>query len=413
MKESLLDTQTRFDWLFFGVLMLLVGIGIAMVYSATANAPVPWYGTYWFKQILHFVAGFVLAILIAFCTTPKMWRNLALPLYLVTLVLLVFVAFGGGYTTKGAGRWISLGGFRLQPSEFAKIAYLLMLAAWLSRHKVNIEKLRSFVVPGILFLVPFGLVLKQPNLSTALVFSAITLAMFYWAGLKAVDILLLVSPVVSVIFSAVSWPLWTILAIAVFFVAVKRKLSIPLIALITVLFIGGGLASSVAWNSMEDHQRSRIRTFVDPMRDPKGEGYQVIQSQVAMGSGGLFGKGFGEGSQTNLSFLPEEHTDFIFSVLGEQFGFVGCAVVLFLLFLLLMRGISICRIYDDSFVNLVVVGACTILFFHALVNVAMTVGLMPVTGLPLPFISYGGSFVLTCMALVGLLFNMRLRGDRV
>jgi rod shape determining protein RodA len=373
---------------------------------------VPWYSTYWFKQILHFVAGFAIAFAIAFGTSPKMWRSLALPLYLVTLALLVFVAFGGGYTSKGAGRWISLGGFRLQPSEFAKIAYLLMLAAWLSRHKVNLEKLQTFIVPGILFLVPFGLVLKQPNLSTALVFSAITLAMFYWAGLKFVDVILLVSPVISVILSALSWPLWTVCAIASFFICLKRQLSAPLIALVLTLFIGGGMASSIAWNSMEDHQRSRIRTFVDPMRDPKGEGYQVIQSQVAMGSGGLFGKGYGEGSQTNLSFLPEEHTDFIFSVLGEQFGFLGCSIVLILFFILLSRGISVCRIYDDPFVNLVVVGVCTILFFHALVNVAMTVGLMPVTGLPLPFLSYGGSFVIACMILVGLLFNMRLKGDQ-
>jgi rod shape determining protein RodA len=164
---------------------------------------------------------------------------------------------------------------------------------------------------------------------------------------------------------------------------------------------------------MEDHQRNRILTFIDPMRDPKGKGYQVIQSQVAIGSGGMFGKGFGEGSQTNLAFLPEEHTDFIFSVLSEQFGFIGAFVVLVLFFILILRSIMICRMYSDNFVNLVVSGACAILFFHTFVNVAMTIGFMPVTGLPLPFLSYGGSFVITCMMLVGLLLNMRLKGKDV
>lgn len=154
-------------------------------------------------------------------------------------------------------------------------------------------------------------------------------------------------------------------------------------------------------------------TFVDPMRDPKGAGYQVIQSEVAIGSGGIFGKGFGEGSQTNLAFLPEEHTDFIFSVLGEQFGFFGCALVMFLYFMLLWRAMSICRLHLDPFVNHVVSGTCTIFFFHMTVNISMTLGLMPVTGLPLPFLSYGGSFLLTCMMLVGLLVNMRYQGSQL
>jgi rod shape determining protein RodA len=192
--------------------------------------------------------------------------------------------------------------------------------------------------------------------------------------------------------------------------SIKFKFPIWIIATVMLLNIGSGYISQFAWNHMADHQKSRILTFIDPMRDPKGEGYQVIQSQVAIGSGGIFGKGFGEGSQTNLAFLPEEHTDFIFSVLGEQFGFVGTLVVLILFFILLSRGIMICRMQTDSFANLVVAGACAILFFHTLVNVAMTIGFMPVTGLPLPFLSYGGSFVITCMILVGLLINIRLKG---
>jgi rod shape determining protein RodA len=284
---------------------------------------------------------------------------------------------------------------------------------WLSRHRVSIEKPKTLLIPGLLLIVPFLLVLKQPNLSTALVFVVITLVHFYWAGFRFVDLFLFVSPVVSIIFSSISALYWNLLIICVFFVSIKFKFPLWLIVLVMVLNIGSGYVSQIAWNSMEDHQRNRILTFIDPTRDPKGKGYQVIQSQVAIGSGGIFGKGFGEGSQTNLAFLPEEHTDFIFSVLSEQFGFVGAFVVMVLFFILILRSIMICRIYSDSFVNLVVSGACAILFFHTVVNVAMTIGFMPVTGLPLPFLSYGGSFVITCMMLVGLLLNMRLKGKDV
>lgn len=413
MKESmrLLEDPMKLDWLFLLSLLSLIAIGLTMVYTATSNGSEPWYATYWFKQILHFIGGTVLTVVIVM-TRPRIWRNMAFPIYFLALLGLLAVAGGAGHVSKGAGRWIDLAGFRLQPSEFAKIGYLLALSRWLSEHKVSLERLRTFVVPGILFLVPFVLVLKQPNLSTALVFTAMTLGAFYWAGLRLVDIFLLVSPVASVI-SSTSQMIWGALVILVFFLAVKRKLPVRLITLVLVLNIGAGYVSYMAWTALEGHQRSRILTFIDPMRDPKGEGYQVIQSKVAIGSGGLTGKGFGEGSQTNLNFLPEEHTDFIFSVLGEQFGFMGACVVLFLFFVLLSRSIAICRSHADPFVNLVVVCSCTILFFHTLVNVAMTLGMMPVTGLPLPFMSYGGSFVLTCMALVGLLLNMRLRGHEM
>jgi rod shape determining protein RodA len=401
----------KLDWLFMVSLFALIGIGIVLVYSATSNTDLVWHKTDWFKQIIHFASGFLLAGIIVFMPV-KFWRNFALVFYLVSIVALILVA-DSGHISKGAGRWLNIFGFRLQPSEFAKVAYLLVSSWWLSKHRVSIMQPKTLFVPGLLFLIPFLLVLKQPNLSTALVFTAMTLVHFYWAGFRLVDLFLLVSPVASIIFSAVSALYWNLLIICVFFISIKFKFPQWLIIFIMMLDIGAGYVSQMTWNSMEDHQRSRILTFIDPMRDPKGEGYQVIQSQVAIGSGGLFGKGFGEGSQTNLSFLPEEHTDFIFSVLGEQFGLAGTFVVLVLFFILLWRGIMICRLHSSSFVNLVVAGACAILFFHVFVNVAMTIGFMPVTGLPLPFLSYGGSFVLTCMILIGLLLNMRLKGKDI
>jgi rod shape determining protein RodA len=401
----------KIDWLFMGSLFALIGIGIMLIYSTTSNTDLIWYKTEWFKQIIHFAAGFLIAVVIIFLPS-KSWKNIAWIAYAISIIALLLVV-NSGHVSKGAGRWLDIAGFRFQPSEFAKIAYLLASSIWFSKHRVSLTQPKTLITPALLFIVPFLLVLKQPNLSTALVFTAITLVHFYWAGFRLVDLFLFVSPVVSIIFSAISGLYWNLLIICVFFLSVRFKFPLWIIILVMALDIGTGYLSQIAWNSMEDHQRNRILTFIDPMRDPKGQGYQVIQSQVAIGSGGLLGKGFGKGSQTNLAFLPEEHTDFIFSVLGEQFGFVGTFVVLSLFFILLWRGIATCRLYPDSFVNLMIVGICTILFFHVFVNVAMTIGFMPVTGLPLPFLSYGGSFVLTCMILVGLLINLRLKGKDI
>jgi len=399
------------DYAFIGSLASLIIIGVLLVYSATATDTQSIMSTHWFKQVIYFGAGTMVAVGFAL-TKPVFFHRIAYPLYIISLIALAYLAMGGGKASHGAGRWIPLGGLHIQPSEFAKIAYLLALSRLLVNRRLSLNNLKGFIAPGLLFVVPFLLILKQPDLSTALVFMVMTLAAFYWSGLTLPEIFLLISPGVSVI-ATVNQLIWGALIVLVTGIAIKIRLKLQLILVIVLLNMSMGYASFLIWNSvLQDHQRSRILTFIDPLRDPKGAGYQVIQSKVAIGSGGLFGKGFGKGSQTNLSFLPEEHTDFIFSVLGEQFGFAGSVFVLFLYFIFLQRSIHICTLHGDRFLNLVVVGACSILLFHVFVNIAMTLGMMPVTGLPLPFLSYGGSFVLTCMALVGLLLSMRLQGHR-
>lgn len=414
-SERFLDQTLKFDWMFIVLVLALMACGITLVYSATVFEDVPVTDSFWFKQIVYFVCGIIMAGVLVFIRVDWL-KRVAVPLYAISLVLLVIVLFFAGDVVKGAGRWIDLGVFKLQPSEFAKIAYLLTISYWLSKHPVNLSKISTFAVPFVLFIVPFGLVLKQPDLSTALVFIAVTLVSFFFAGLSLADVFLMVSPVLSVLFShsqsMVFEVLWGGLICAVVFVLVKRKLPKLLTGFFLFANILAGYASSMAWNMLEPHQQKRVNTFLDPMSDPLGDGYQVLQSLTAIGSGGLGGKGFGNGTQTNLAFLPEEHTDFIFSVLGEQFGFIGCAVVLVLYALFLWRATAICKCSDDPFVTLVVMGASTIFLFHILVNIAMTIGLMPVTGLPLPFLSYGGSFALTCMVLVGFLMCLRYHGNR-
>lgn len=410
-----LDKSLKVDWFFLFLTLCLMVCGVLLVYSATNNEKVVFYETFWFRQIIYFVCGSAIAAGIVFLRLDWL-KRMVVPMYVAALILLVVVLFFAGDVVKGAGRWIDLGIFKLQPSEFAKIAYLLTISYWLSRHPVSLFKLKSFVVPMLLFIVPFALVLKQPDLSTALVFIAVTYVGFFFAGLTLTDMFLLASPLLSVLFShsqtTMFQVLWGLLICAVVFSLVRRRLPKILTVLFLVVNIFAGYASSMAWNMLQPHQQKRVNTFLDPMSDPLGDGYQVLQSLTAIGSGGLKGKGFGHGTQTNLAFLPEEHTDFIFSVLGEQFGFAGCAFVLCLYALFLWRATSICKQTSDPFVTLMVMGASTIFLFHILVNIAMTIGLMPVTGLPLPFLSYGGSFALTCMVLVGFLLCLRYQARR-
>ena len=413
-NERISDKSLKFDWFFIGVTLTLMTFGVFLVYSATMNEEMVFYDARWFRQILYFVTGIAIAIGLVFVKIDWLKRA-AVPSYAIALLLLVFVLVFAG-DVKGAGRWIDLKIIKLQPSEFAKIAYLITMSYWLSKHPVSLHNLKTFLVPLGLFIVPFLLVLKQPDLSTALVFTAMTLVGFFFAGLTFTDLFLIVSPVLSVLFlhsqSMVFQVLWGMLICVVVFSVLRRHLSKKLSGVIISTNILAGYASSMVWNMLEPHQQKRVNTFLDPMSDPLGDGYQVLQSLTAIGSGGIGGKGFGNGSQTNLSFLPEEHTDFIFSVLGEQFGFVGCAAILLLFALFLWRASSICKTNDDPFVTLVTMGASTIFLFHITVNIAMTIDLMPVTGLPLPFLSYGGSFALVCMFLVGLLMCLRYQGNK-
>lgn len=409
------DKTLKVDWLFLGLTLALMVSGVCLVYSATANVECVFYESFWFKQIIYFLGGCMLAAGIVFLKLEWL-KRISAPLYILSLVLLCIVLSSVGDVTKGAGRWIDLGLFKLQPSEFAKIAYLLTISYWLSRHPVSLYKIKTFVVPFLLFIVPFALVLRQPDLSTALVFIAVTFVGFFFAGLTLTDMFLLACPVLSVLFShsqaTVFQILWGLLICAVVFALVRRRLPKYLTVFFLAVNILAGYASSMVWNMLEPHQQKRVNTFLDPMSDPLGDGYQVLQSLTAIGSGGLTGKGFGLGTQTNLAFLPEEHTDFIFSVLAEQFGFAGCFFILTLYALFLWRASSTCKLFADPFITLITMGACTIFLFHIIVNIAMTVGLMPVTGLPLPFLSYGGSFAITCMVLVGGILCMRYQGHR-
>ncbi len=390
-----------------GAFALLLAIGLLAVYSATAHVPA---SGFWQKQMVY--AGIGLVLMAGVYLIPPSWfYAAAYPLYLLSLLPLLYIILFKGDAVE---RWISLpGGLNLQPSELTKVALLLAMARLLSFQPVSLARPGTLVMPFLLFLVPFVLVLMQPNLSTALSFVVMGIMMAFFAGLSVRDVFFLASPALSVIltFNQLAW--------ATLFIVLLVVMWRTRAALRSVIFwlsanIASGYAAIFVWNRvLFPHQRDRILTFVDPHLDPQGAGYQVIQSMVAIGSGGAFGKGFLHGTQTNLSFLPEQHNDFIFSVIGEQFGFVGAVLVLGLFVLLLQRILVVAMDTRSRFTALAAVGLVGIFSFHVLVNISMTMGMMPVTGLPLPFISYGGSFLISCMLMLGIVINLRAHGEHV
>ena len=304
----------------------------------------------------------------------------------------------------GATRWLIIGPLRLQPSELAKLSTLLALARYLSQPRVDVNRPRDFLLASALLLLPFLLVVRQPDLGTALVFAAMALPVYYWSGLHTGNLFLILFPGLVMLASFNFYAFLGVMATLFLYLLISRR-SMPVILFNFLLNVMIGLMTPVLWNHLKPYQQQRIRIFLRPEMDPLGAGYQIIQSKVAIGSGGLWGKGFMQGSQTQLRFLPEQHTDFIFAVIGEEFGFLGAVLTLLLFAFLLLRITQFAAQCRNPFFSLVSIGIGTILTFHVLVNIGMTLGFLPVTGLPLPFISYGGSAMVTNLAMIGLVLN--------
>lgn len=386
------------------LLLMLLASGLVALYSTSesllqSGASYSYFAT----QLRWIFLGLGAMIVIALATPNRLIFEGAFLFYGGVLVLLVLVFFVGT-TGLGATRWLRIGGIGFQPSEFAKIATLMAVARYLADERRDINEPGHLMLVAALLLVPFALIVKQPDLGTALVFVVMALPLLYWAGLKPRYLMLMTAPAFALIASFNLWSFGIVMTAIVLFMVVIR------VSLLTgfayfALNTGLGLLRPLLWDQLNPYQKQRILTFWNPEADPLGAGYQIIQSKVAIGSGGFLGKGFGQGSQTQLRFLPEQHTDFIFAVIGEEWGFLGVAVVLILFTLLLCRLVYLASNMRSRFSSIITIGFVTILAFHMFINVGMTVGLAPVTGLPLPFISYGGSALLTNLAIVGLILN--------
>ncbi|MGM0461637.1 MAG: rod shape-determining protein RodA [Fibrobacterota bacterium] len=414
MKQYLL--KGKFDLVFFLTSLILWSIGLAQIYSAASIH-------FFTHQIMWIILGICLILLIVTIPTVFFYK-IAQWYYYVTIILLITILFSGE-SAMGAVRWLSVGNFRLQPSEFGKIGLLLMLSWYLSKRSISFYRLKSMIIPALIIAIPFILVMQQPDLGTALIFLTLPLPLFYWSGMSLVQMFYLISPVISLILSAIPlilsfyadsdtevsiqaslpWGIFVFLLLISYYF-LRPPLKIIIISL--VLSITSATMTNVIWNNtLQDYQKTRVVSFINPQADPRGAGYQVIQSMIALGSGQEYGKGYLKGSQVNLQYIPEAHTDFIFSVLGEQFGLAGCTLVLLLYILIIARALYSTRNIRNRFANLLLVGAASMMAFHILINISMVVGMMPVTGLPLPFLSYGGSFTITIAVLVGIAMNAR------
>ena len=400
------------DWPLVLIALALSVFGIAMVYSAgQTDVPVGYVAGAWKRQL----AWFVLALATAFSVSRASSRFLewvAWPAYLFGLLLLVVTfAFGSGAGTAASMKgWLTIGGVRLgQPGELAKLTTALMLARILTLRSEPPKSLVDLWRPALVVAVPWLLIMAQPDLGSGLVFIGMFFAMLFWAGVPWQMLLLLASPAISLVlsFDKYIWGASFFLLLAL--VAWYRPFLAEGVTLVVANVVMGVLAP-LLWDALKPYQQRRLLVFLDPQNDPRASGYQVIQSQVAIGSGGLFGKGFTLGSQKRLAFLPAQHTDFIFSVVGEELGFIGVGIALALFLALLLRCTRIAQRATDSFSSLVAFGLLSSWFVHVIINIGMTLNLMPITGIPLPFFSYGGSFMLMSWLAIGILVRISAEG---
>jgi rod shape determining protein RodA len=394
------------------IALLLTAFGVAVVYSAgqteVTNVAAQ---NAWLRQVTWLAVGLV-AFLVVSRFSVRFLEWAALPAYLIAIGLLVVtLVFGsGGGTAESMKGWLTVGGRRLgQPSELAKIAVAMMLAKVLSSYRVAPKSLVDLIKPGIVVLIPWVLVMLQPDLGTSLVFIGLFFAMLFWAGASGTLLLLAASPIISLVLAASTglWAAWFILLLVVVWLY-KPYVAEGVSLVIANLMMG--VAAPILWEKLAPHQQERLLVFLDPARDPQRSGYQILQSRIAIGSGGWTGKGYTQGSQKRNGFLPEQHTDFIFAVVGEELGFLGVTLALTLFLLLFLRIIRVATRASDSFASLVAFGLAGSWFVHVLVNVGMTINLMPITGIPLPFFSYGGSFLLACWIAVGMLLRISAEG---
>ena len=395
------------DWVLLLLPVGLVIFGSVVIHSTQKNLDTA-YG------LNHFLLGAIGLVIALWLSRTRYEHLLSLQwiIYAIVNLLLVAVIFIGT-VGLGAQRWITIFGFNIQPSEFAKLGVIITLATILSRRDAS--TLWGVITALAVTAVPWSLVFIQPDLGTSLVFGAITVGMLYWANCNLGWLVLLVSPVVAAILFHLTLPIWLVWSLgmgAVAWMTLPWRWFSTIVA--TAVNLVCGKIGDVFWGLLQDYQKDRLILFLDPDKDPLGGGYHLIQSRIAIGAGKLWGQGLGEGSQTQLNFIPEQHTDFIFSAIGEEWGFIGAIAVIIVFWLICFRMVVIAQNAKDDFGSLLTIGVLSMIVFQVSINIGMTIGLAPVTGIPLPWLSYGRSALLTNFIALGLVesvanFRYRLK----
>ncbi len=348
------------------LVLFICMIGLLCLYSASYNKSLELKRSFVMRQISWLAVGFLIFCVILAIDYQRI-IDFGIILYILGLLSLILVLVLG-HVRLGSQRWLSIGGFTIQPSEFNKIIYIIMMASCLGRTRAEIVNIRGLIIPILLTGIPFLLILIQPDLGTALILIPVLMVMLFMAGVQ-----------------------------------LKHLAGMGSLGLV---------AAPIFWHLLKEYQKKRLLVFLNPNIDPLGAGYTIIQSKIAIGSGGIIGKGWLSGTQNQLNFLPERHTDFIFSVIGEEWGFLGAMVLVGLYFLVLKRALIIIERTTDTYGKLLGAGLVTMLGFQIFVNISMTIGIMPVVGLPLPLISYGGSSLWTTLIAIALILNVGMRRTR-
>jgi len=397
----------RFDFRTLLVTVALVAVGLISIYSATYEAGA---SAFFSQQLIFAIGG--LAAMLAIAFMPERWITLSVyPTYAVGLVLLVVVLLIGT-VTNGQKNWISLPFFSLQPSELAKLGTLMFAAHFVSREGSDLKNWRDLTTLIAIVAVPVVLIYFEHDTGSMTVYMAMLVGVALWAGADLFLLFALVSPVAVAVASLFGFVPMLVALVVVLAVMLMFRRSILVTLIGFALPLAAGLSTSIVYEHLPNHIQNRISTFLDPTLDPRGAGYHVIQSLMAVGSGGLTGKGFLKGTMTHLGYIPEQWTDFIFSVPTEEFGFIGGLLVIGLMGGLIWLAVDTASHLRDRFSSTICFGIATVLFYHTAINVGMAVGLVPVMGIPLPFLSKGGSSLLLNMSAVGLLLNFhRYRTD--
>ncbi len=400
----------QFDWLLIICWVLLFSAGLVAIYSATLG-PVsqflPAYIQGNFLNQISWIGISIIALATIQFTNPRTFQQISYALYVICIILAIATVIWG-VEAGGARRWLVVGGLRFQISEMLKLATILVVANYLtSRRDISAEHIGSALVAVVLMIIPAIIIIMQNDTGTALVLLALIPVMLFWSGLPYGISLFLISPAIVAYFAVINWKLGVaatiILSIAVFFIQKRPWLTSSAFILGNLVVIGVQVA---LYQILKPHQQARIEAFVNPALDPQGAGWNVLQAKTAIGSGGFWGKGFLEGTQTQLRFLPEQWTDFIFPVIAEEFGFIGAGLLLFVFTILLLRLLSNAGEHRHPFAQLVIVGVAMTFFAHLLINLGSAMGLFPVIGLPLPFVSYGGSAFLSYSIMLAICINL-------
>lgn len=393
----------RFDITLYIAVIALITIGIFAIFSATQSNPTT--ADYYIKQMTFAIIGLVMVVIISF-VPPRYISSLTYYAYGLALVLLVLVLLFGK-TINGNKSWFYLGGFGIQPSEFAKVATVLAIANFFYKGDEDNPKIKPLdIFKALLFvIVPAVLIKLENDTGTTLVILSFVIPMFFWAGVSPFLLYGVVTPIFAAILAFIDLNYFlvycAVILISLFFF--KRHWLTSLLVMGTNIL--SGLSVSYMFSKLQPYQQNRIKAVFDPTSDPLGSGYNVIQSKVAIGSGGFYGKGFMQGSQTQLRFIPEQWTDFIFCMIGEEFGLIGSSVVIILFLIVIFRILSNAYYSRNRFLSLACVGFASLFFFHMFINVGMTIGIAPVIGIPLPLVSNGVSSLLSFLLMVGIAMN--------